>query len=47
MLIMVIIIYMEVNKGNKSDSMKKTEEQFDPKVTNLSWGKVNVKTFQF
>ena len=38
---------MEVNNGNKSDSMKKTKKQSNPKVMNLLQWKVNVKAFQF
>ena len=32
-----IYIYMEINNGNKFDSMKKIEKQSIPKVINLWW----------
>ena len=38
---------MEINKRNKSDSIKKIEKQNNPKVMNLLKWKVNVKTFWF
>ena len=37
---------MEVNNGNKSDSMKKIEKLSNPKVVNLLAGKVDIKMFQ-
>ena len=38
---------MEVDIGNKSDSMKKIENQSNPKVMNLLLWKVKVKMFRF
>ena len=31
------IVYMEVNNGNKSDSIKRIEKQSNLKVMNLLW----------
>ena len=42
-----IYIYMEVNNGNKSESMEKIEKLSNPLVMNLLRRIIHVKTFRF
>ena len=43
----MIYIYIEVNNGNESDSMKKIEKQSNPKMMNYYNGKSMLKRFSF